>query len=172
MRWWRRFLRLLLSIAAAVIVTRVSDTRDLAGQIGGQFADPRSWLPVGVVLAAVAMIPAMPQTIFLPAAAEPSGWRAYSRGVPPAPNRCRKSLRRPIRIDRIADVTDLTLVSLEFGYGLVRWWTRRHGSPLVARITGVRKQLSPATSALSFRNSGCATRSTWRRTTIASCWAA
>jgi len=36
---------LLLSIAAAVIVTRVSDSRDLAGQIGGQFADPRSWLP-------------------------------------------------------------------------------------------------------------------------------
>ena len=29
---------LLLSIAAAVIVTRVSDSRDLAGQIGGQFA--------------------------------------------------------------------------------------------------------------------------------------
>ena len=37
---------LLLSIAAAVIVTRVTDSRDLAGQIGGQFADSRTWLPV------------------------------------------------------------------------------------------------------------------------------
>ena len=31
---------LLLSIAAAVIVTRVSDSRNLAGQIGGQFSSP------------------------------------------------------------------------------------------------------------------------------------
>ena len=31
---------LLLSIAAAAIVTRVSDNRDLAGQIGGQFSSP------------------------------------------------------------------------------------------------------------------------------------
>ena len=59
---------LLLSIAAAVIVTRVSDTRGLAGQIGGQFASPGTWLPVAVVLGAIGMIPAMPQTIFLPAA--------------------------------------------------------------------------------------------------------
>ena len=60
---------LLLSIAAAVIVTRVSDSRDLAGQIGGQFADPGTWLPVGIILAAIGLIPAMPQTVFLPAAA-------------------------------------------------------------------------------------------------------
>jgi flagellar biosynthesis protein FlhA len=59
---------LLLSIAAAVIVTRVSDTRDLAGQIGGQFAAPGTWLPVAVILAAIGMIPAMPQIVFLPAA--------------------------------------------------------------------------------------------------------
>src|SRR5690606_2123809 len=43
---------LLLSIAAAVIVTRVSDNRDLTGQIGGQLADPRIWLPVGCILGA------------------------------------------------------------------------------------------------------------------------
>ena len=60
---------LLLSIAAAVIVTRVSDNRDLTGQIGGQLADPRIWLPVGGILAAIGLIPAMPQTIFLPLAA-------------------------------------------------------------------------------------------------------
>jgi len=40
---------LLLSIAAAVIVTRVTDKSDLAGHIAGQFSDPASWLPVAVV---------------------------------------------------------------------------------------------------------------------------
>ena len=41
---------------------------DLSGQIGGQFADPRSWLPVAVRTAVRwVAFPAMPQTIFLPA---------------------------------------------------------------------------------------------------------
>jgi flagellar biosynthesis protein FlhA len=135
---------LLLSIAAAVIVTRVSDSRDLAGQIGGQFADPRSWLPVAVVLGAIGMIPAMPQTIFLPAAGLALWlWHAL-----------RKRANRPVVIveevapppdpGRIAleDVSDHTLVSIELGYGLVQLVDDRRGSPLVARITGVRKQLS------------------------------
>ncbi len=60
---------LLLSIAAAVIVTRVSDSRDLSGQIGGQFSNPRIWLPVAGILLVLGLIPAMPQMIFLPAAA-------------------------------------------------------------------------------------------------------
>ncbi len=60
---------LLLSIAAAMIVTRVSDTRDLSGQIGGQFADHRTWLPVAIILGLMGSIPAMPQTVFLPFAA-------------------------------------------------------------------------------------------------------
>ncbi|MCB2076110.1 MAG: flagellar biosynthesis protein FlhA [Novosphingobium sp.] len=137
---------LLLSIAAAVIVTRVSDSRDLAGQIGGQFADPRSWLPVALILLAVGCIPAMPQTIFLPAAAL-AGWlwyalkqrseRARSPAEQPAPP------PDPARIT-LEDVSDHTLVTIELGYGLVQLVDDRKGSPLVARITGVRKQLSQA----------------------------
>jgi len=135
---------LLLSIAAAVIVTRVSDSRDLAGQIGGQFADPRSWLPVAVVLGAIGCIPAMPQTVFLPAAGL-AGWLWHA---------LRKRANRPVIVieeavpppdpGRIAleDVSDHTLVTIELGYGLVQLVDDRRGSPLVARITGVRKQLS------------------------------
>ncbi|WP_268739971.1 flagellar biosynthesis protein FlhA, partial [Novosphingobium organovorum] len=137
---------LLLSIAAAVIVTRVSDTRDLAGQIGGQFASPATWLPVAVVLGVIGMIPAMPQTIFLPAAAL-ALWlwhslrkRAARAAVPveevPVPV-------DPARIT-LEDVSDHTLVTIELGYGLVQLVDARHGSPLVSRVTGVRKQLSQA----------------------------
>ena len=135
---------LLLSIAAAVIVTRVTDSRDLAGQIGGQFSDPAIWLPVAIILGAIAMVPAMPQTVFLPAAAL-AGWlwhklrKRKERGAevvePPPP------VFDPARI-ALADVSDHTLVTVEFGYGLVRLIDERHGAPLVGRLTGVRKQLS------------------------------
>jgi flagellar biosynthesis protein FlhA len=138
---------LLLSIAAAVIVTRVSDSRDLAGQIGNQFADPRTWLPVAVILGAIGAIPAMPQMVFLPAAAM-AGWiwhmlrkrqARLSRAVEaPAPEPV-----DPARIT-LQDVSDHTLVTIELGYGLVHLVDDRRGSPLVARITGVRKQLSQA----------------------------
>ncbi len=136
---------LLLSIAAAVIVTRVSDSRDLAGQIGGQFATPSTWLPVAVVLGAIGCIPAMPQVIFLPAAGIAAWiWHAL-----------RKRANRPVVVVEpivaeapdpgrivLEDVSDHTLVTIELGYGLVQLVDERKGSPLVARITGVRKQLS------------------------------
>lgn len=135
---------LLLSIAAAALVTRVADASDLAGQISGQFSDPRGWLPVALVLGALGLIPAMPQLLFLPA----SGlalwvWSALRRHAqlrasgevveiePPAPDSI-----------AIADVSDQTLVTLELGYGLVHLVDTTKGSPLVARITGIRKQLS------------------------------
>jgi flagellar biosynthesis protein FlhA len=138
---------LLLSIAAAVIVTRVADADDLAGQIGGQFAAPGTWLPVAIILGAIGAIPAMPQMIFLPAAAM-AAWIAHmlkkrqtrlarpvAPAAPPPPDPARITLQ---------DVSDHTLVTIELGYGLVHLVDDRRGSPLVARITGVRKQLSQA----------------------------
>ncbi|MEQ1541741.1 MAG: flagellar biosynthesis protein FlhA [Novosphingobium sp.] len=136
---------LLLSIAAAVIVTRVSDNRDLAGQIGGQLAGPGTWLPVAVILTAIGVIPAMPQTVFLPAAGLAFWlWHRLSlRANRPAPPTESAPAAEPGRI-ALDDVSDHTLVTIELGYGLVHLVDDKRGSPLVARITGVRKQLSQA----------------------------
>ena len=137
---------LLLSIAAAVIVTRVSDSRDLTGQIGGQLASPGTWLPVAVILTGFGVIPAMPQTIFLPAAGLAFWlWRKLSqRAARPEPAVVEAApAADPGRIV-LEDVSDHTLVTIELGYGLVQLVDDRRGSPLVARITGVRKQLSQA----------------------------
>ncbi|MGB7407973.1 MAG: FHIPEP family type III secretion protein, partial [Pontixanthobacter sp.] len=115
----------------------------LAGHIGGQFADPRSWLPVGVVLAALGMIPAMPQSVFLPAAAVVFwlAWMLKKRaGRAIAPDTVEEK-PSPEAI-AIEDVSDLTLVTIELGYGLVHLVDEARGAPLVTRITGVRKQLS------------------------------
>ncbi|MCP5385616.1 MAG: flagellar biosynthesis protein FlhA [Novosphingobium sp.] len=134
---------LLLSIAAAVIVTRVADNRDLAGQIGGQLASPGTWLPVAVILGAIGMIPAMPQSVFLPAAGL-AAWlwrRLEARAARPARVIEPLAAADPGRI-ALDEVSDHTLVTIELGYGLVHLVDDRRGSPLVARITGVRKQLS------------------------------
>ncbi|WP_299309093.1 flagellar biosynthesis protein FlhA [uncultured Croceicoccus sp.] len=133
---------LLLSIAAAVIVTRVTDKSDLAGHIGGQFSDPRSWMPVAVVMGALGMIPAMPQSVFLPAAAIAGylAWHLKKRAARPEP----VAEAPPVSPDRITmeDVSDRTLITIEMGYGLVHLVDKAKGAPLVARITGVRRQLS------------------------------
>ena len=137
---------LLLSIAAAVIVTRVSDSRDLAGQIGAQFSDPRGWLPVALILTAIACIPAMPQRVFVPAAAlafwlwnslRKKQGAAATLAALPAPV-------APVDPSKITldEVSDTTLVTIELGYGLVQLVDEKRGAPLVSRVTGVRKQLS------------------------------
>ena len=135
---------LLLSIAAAVIVTRVSDTRNLAGQIGGQFANPAIWLPVAVILGAIGAIPAMPQTIFLPAAGL-AGWLWWTLKQRADRPKAEPVVQlEPVDPQRITldDVSDHTLVTIELGYALVHLVDEKRGAPLVARITGVRKQLS------------------------------
>jgi flagellar biosynthesis protein FlhA len=136
---------LLLSIAAAVIVTRVSDTRDLAGQIGGQLADPRIWLPVGCILGAMGLIPAMPQSVFLPLAAGAFAlWRKLShrKAVAALANEP-EAKPDPARIN-IEDVSEQSLVTIELGFGLVHLADERRGAPLVARLTGLRRQLCQA----------------------------
>ncbi|OZA91903.1 MAG: flagellar biosynthesis protein FlhA [Erythrobacter sp. 34-65-8] len=134
---------LLLSIAAAAIVTRVTDSRDLVGQIGGQVAEPRGWLPVAAVLGAIGLIPAMPQTLFLPAAAICLLiWhRLRRRAETPAEPAFAVDENRP-DVFGIADVTDHTLVALELGYALVHLVDEARKAPLLPRLTGIRKQLS------------------------------
>ncbi len=134
---------LLLSIAAAVIVTRVSDKRDLSGQIGGQFSDPRGWLPVALILAAIGFVPAMPQLIFFPAAAIAGAiwWGLHKRSASPVVEEEPVKETPADQID-IAEVSDQTLVTIELGYGLVHLVDEGKGAPLLTRITGIRKQLS------------------------------
>ncbi|WP_231958977.1 flagellar biosynthesis protein FlhA [Altererythrobacter sp. B11] len=134
---------LLLSIAAATIVTRVSDSRDLAGQISGQLADPRIWLPVGCVLGALGLIPAMPQTVFLPLSAGAFGlWHTLKKRREAA---AVAAIEPPAEVDpsviSMSEVSEQALVTVELGYGLVHLADERRGAPLVARLTGLRRQM-------------------------------
>jgi flagellar biosynthesis protein FlhA len=135
---------LMLSIAAAAIVTRVSHEKDLAGQIGMQFGSARTWTPVAGILALLGIMPGMPHLVILSFAALAgfAAWKLRQIAARPAP--VEVVAAEPLDQSKIGwdEVTDTMQVNLDIGYGLVGLVDERKGSPLMARITGVRRQLS------------------------------
>jgi flagellar biosynthesis protein FlhA len=136
---------LMLSIAAAAIVTRVASAHDLSGQIGTQFASERTWTPVAGILGLLAFLPGMPTFVILPAAGAAgfAAWRLRQIARRPAPPP-EPLLEAPKDLSRIGwdEVTENMQVMLDVGYGLVPLVDERKGSPLMSRITGVRRNLS------------------------------
>ena len=137
---------LLLSIAAAAIVTRVSSPLDLSNQITSQFGSAKAWTPVAGILGFLGLLPGMPHIIMLPAALGAGGiaWKLnknrqiaeIAAAAPPPPAGANPTA---IKWDEVSDGAAL---SLELGYGLVGLVDERKGAPLMARITGIRRQLS------------------------------
>lgn len=135
---------LLLSIAAAAIVTRVASPFDLSGQIGSQFGASKAWAPVAAIMIVLGILPGMPHIIILPAAAVCGAiyWTLRKKeqqetlDPPPAPPAETTS--------QIAwsDIADTAPIMVELGYGLVELVDDRKGAPLMGRITGIRRQLS------------------------------
>ena len=138
---------LLLSIAAAAIVTRVSANKDqdLTGQIGSQFGSHRTWTPVAVITGLLAFLPGMPAFIILPAAAGSGfmAWKMWQASKLPPPPAAAEAVE-PVDPSRIGwdEVTDNMQVMIDIGYGLVPLVDERRGGALMGRITGVRRQLS------------------------------
>jgi flagellar biosynthesis protein FlhA len=135
---------LLLSIAAAAIVTRVTSPMDLTGQIGSQFGLAKAWAPVAIILTLLGFIPAMPQLVVLPAAAAAAAifWKLHKRELAAAiPITVPLPTSEP-HIIQWEDVCDTAPITLEIGYALVDMVDDRKAAPLMARITGVRRQLS------------------------------
>jgi len=135
---------LLLSIAAAAIVTRVASPMDLSGQIGSQFCNPKAWIPVTVILSVLGLLPGMPHWVILPIAALTGffSWHLMRREkeaqAPAEPSLL------PKQKNHIAwsDVTDGAVLGIEIGYALVPLVDDRKGAPLMQRLTGIRRQLS------------------------------
>ncbi|WP_174286097.1 flagellar biosynthesis protein FlhA [Sphingomonas bacterium] len=135
---------LMLSIAAAAIVTRVTSKHDLAGQIGSQFGSARTWTPVAVILGLLGLMPGMPHLVILTAAAIAgfSAWKLHQ--IARRPVVVPIAAVEPVDQSKIGwdEVTDAMQVNLDIGYGLVPLVDERRGAPLMGRITGVRRQLS------------------------------
>jgi flagellar biosynthesis protein FlhA len=136
---------LLLSIAAASIVTRVSSPLDLSGQIVSQFGSSRAWFPVAGILIFLGILPGMPHFIILTAAAIAgfTAWKLHEaekvRAAQPALDLLPPPSPSAIGWD---EVSDNAVIGLELGYALIGLVDERKGAPLMARITGIRRQLS------------------------------
>jgi flagellar biosynthesis protein FlhA len=135
---------LLLSIAAASIVTRVSSPLDLPGQITSQFGSSRAWTPVAAILTILGVLPGMPHLIVLPAAGVAAylAWRLRKAAKAEAEAPPPEEAVPPPHVISWEEVSDGAALSLELGYGLVSLVDERKGAPLMARITGIRRQLS------------------------------
>ena len=133
---------LLLSIAAAMIVTRVSSTLDLAGQVTSQFASARAWTPIAGIMALLAAMPGMPHLILLGAAAI-AGTLAWKLSHPVGAVAPAEPPRPADTAIEWSDVADIASIGLDLGYGLIGLVDERTG-PLMARITAIRRQLSKA----------------------------
>ncbi|MEQ1725298.1 MAG: flagellar biosynthesis protein FlhA [Sphingopyxis sp.] len=136
---------LLLSIAAASIVTRVNSPFDLAGQISSQFLSPKAWLPVAAILTILGLIPGMPHVIILPFAGL-AGFAAWKLARQPVPAEGgRQADTGPDHDARTVlweDIAEDTPISLELGLALIGLVDERKDAPLMSRITGIRRQLS------------------------------
>ncbi|HEY9552505.1 flagellar biosynthesis protein FlhA [Allosphingosinicella sp.] len=136
---------LLLSIAAASIVTRVKSPFDLSGQITHQFGSARAWTPVAAILAFLGILPGMPHMIILPAAAL-AGFTAWKlRKARIAQEAAAAVVPEPVVSPSVIswdEVSDGAALGLELGYALIGLVDERKGAPLMTRITGIRRQLS------------------------------
>jgi flagellar biosynthesis protein FlhA len=135
---------LLLSIAAASIVTRVSSPLDLSGQISSQFGHARAWGPVTAILVVLGLLPGMPHLMILTAAvvAGTIFWSLIKADRIKRDTPASLPTTEPAHAIAWRDVHDTAPVTVELGYGLVDLVDERKGAPLMGRISGIRRQLS------------------------------
>ncbi|MDB2401500.1 flagellar biosynthesis protein FlhA [Litoricolaceae bacterium] len=141
---------LILSLATAIIVTRVTTSQSMTEQTTSQLANPTALYVTAAILLLLGIIPGMPSTVFISLA-------LVSGGIGYLVYRLRKSERLDeIALDQTAttqssaeeqdvqweDVSQVDLISLEIGYGLIPLVNTETGGQLLSRVKGVRKKLS------------------------------
>jgi flagellar biosynthesis protein FlhA len=141
---------LLLSVAVAILVTRVSKPHDMSQQIMGQvLGQPRALAVTAGILGLLGIIPGMPNLVFLGMAGA-CGWGAYLMTTRKAAEKAAaaaaptKAAAVPAEQRELSwdDVEPVDAVGLEVGYRLIPLVDRAQGGELMGRIKGVRKKLS------------------------------
>ncbi|HEY0290443.1 MAG TPA: flagellar biosynthesis protein FlhA [Pseudomonas sp.] len=147
---------LLLSTAAAIMVTRASGSEDMGKLINRQmFTTPKALAVAAGLIIVMGLVPGMPHFSFLTMGLAAAGgayllWRKQNlvkvmalqevkrqQELLPSPTRAQES--KELGWD---DVTPIDMIGLEVGYRLIPLVDRNQGGQLLARIKGVRKKLS------------------------------
>ena len=137
---------LLLSIATAIIVTRVSSAHNMSEHISKQVNLSAAWIPTSLVVLALGLVPGMPNKLFILFAALAAGLAFLSK---------RKELNMPASEEEadeedeenendfdVKAVKDDAKISLNIGFGLVSLVSQSDENSLVPSITKLRKETS------------------------------
>ena len=142
---------LLLSVAAAIIVTRQNGTENEMGQqvVSELFNEPKTMYIVAGVLFVMGSVPGMPHVAFLSLAAIAAfiGYLIKRKKIadqlaaeaPPPPPHEASPDQRELSWD---DVSEVDVIGLEVGYRLIPMVDKAQGGELLNRVKGVRKKLS------------------------------
>jgi len=138
---------LLLSTAAAIIVTRVSGSQDMGNEVVTQlFSNPKVLFVTSALIGIMGLVPGMPNLVFLTLAAM-LGALGYAQlqqqhveVIPVEP----EPVEKPAEVRDLSwdDVVAVDEIGLEVGYRLISLVDKNQGGELLARIKGVRKKLS------------------------------
>jgi len=147
---------LLLSTAAAIMVTRASGSEEMGKLINRQmFASPKALAVSAAVMIVMGLVPGMPHFSFISLGLVAAGgayllWKKENQVKVEAlaeVQRQQDLLPSPTRVQDAKelgwdDVTPIDIIGLEVGYRLIPLVDRNQGGQLLARIKGVRKKLS------------------------------
>ncbi|MEN3755216.1 flagellar biosynthesis protein FlhA [Aeromonas veronii] len=143
---------LLLSIAAAIIVTRQNTDQDMGTAVLGQlFDNPKALIISAGILLMMGLVPGMPHFAFLSlgAFAAAGAWWLLRREKLAAAKAAKGELlpataEQPHEQKELSwdDVMPVDIIGLEVGYQLIPLVDRNQGGELLNRIKGVRKKLS------------------------------
>ena len=139
---------LFLSLATAIIVTRVTTAETMTEQAMTQLANPTALFIGATIMTILGVVPGMPHLVFLSLALAAAGLgvmllnqedvlskeaeqQAAADDKPDAP--------KELDWD---DVDQVDLIGLEIGYGLIPLVNPETGGQLMPRVKGVRKKLS------------------------------
>ncbi|MFT7287180.1 MAG: flagellar biosynthesis protein FlhA, partial [Halieaceae bacterium] len=138
---------MLLSTAAAIIVTRMSGTTDMGAEVASQLTSkPKIMFLAASIIGLMGIVPGMPNLVFLSIAAALAGigyLRVQGNAQPVIePEKVEEKAPTEARDLSWEDVAEVDELGLEVGYRLISLVDRNQGGDLLSRIKGVRKKLS------------------------------
>lgn len=137
---------LLLSIATAIIVTRVSSAENMSEHISSQINLSSAWLPTSFVIFTLGLIPGMPNSLFIVFAIVTAALGFLARRKEEAIVSEEEASAEEEKTDEnIVDVSlvkDDAKISLNIGFGLVGLVSEADDNSLVPSVTKLRKDTS------------------------------
>jgi flagellar biosynthesis protein FlhA len=137
---------LFLSLATAIIVTRVTTSESVTEQAVTQLANPPALFIAAGILCMLGLVPGMPHAVFLTLGAATAGIGLMMLERASKTRTAEEAAAAPVaeapkELDW-DDVESVDLIGLEIGYGLIPLVNPDTGGQLMTRVKGVRKKLS------------------------------